>query len=120
MDEMARMKKLGERIRTAREHLGLSQEKLAFRWGKQQYQISEYENGNRRVYAHDLPELARILQVNISYFFQDEADDSETDLLEETLVHIYRNLQSRSAQEFAVNVLQELRTMMARRDASDS
>jgi len=120
VDEATRMKQLGQRIKEARERLALSQEDLAHKWGKQQYQVSEYERGKRRIYAHDLPQLADVLQVQISYFFDDKNNDedhqaNETDednKLEETLVYIFRDLNSASAQEFAVKVLRELRQMI--------
>lgn len=125
-DEARRMQILGQRIKWAREQLSLSQEDLAHRWGKKQYQISEYENGKRRIYAHDLPRLANALHVQINYFFQNDQDetqskqsgnDDENDLVEEqikTLNHIFRNLHSQSAREFALKVLVELRHMTER------
>jgi transcriptional regulator with XRE-family HTH domain len=112
VDEATRMRILGQRIRQAREQLGLSQEDLAHEWGKKQYQISEYENGKRRIYAHDLPQLANSLHVEVSYFFQNEINQTDTHLLEETLLHTFRNLRSKAAQEFAMKVLVELHIML--------
>lgn len=112
MDEVTQMRLLGQRIRAAREQLSLSQEDLAHKWGKQQYQISEYENGKRRVYAHDLPDLANALNVQIDYFFQNHIPESEVNPLEETMLQLFRNLRSRSAQEFAMKVIQELHHML--------
>lgn len=112
MNEANRMQLLGQRIRQARENLGLSQERLAHRWGKKQYQISEYENGKRRIYAHDLPQLADALRVPIPYFFQDDIGLKESNVLEETLIDTFRSLRSETAQESAIKILQELRNMV--------
>lgn len=115
MDEETQMKLLGERMRRAREGKGMSQEQLAYEWGKKQYQISEYENGKRRIYAHDLPQLAAVLQMPIIYFFQDFAEfvDTDTDeMQEEQFIHILRNLRSKPAKAFALTLLLELQKML--------
>lgn len=115
-DEARRMKLLGQRIKLSREQLSLSQEDLAHHWGKKQYQISEYKNSKRRIYAYDLPQLANALHVQITYFFQEDvkSSDKENDLVDEqvkTLIHIFRNLDSQSVREFALKILKELRHM---------
>ena len=85
---------------------------LAHKWGKQQYQISEYENGNRRIYAHDLPVLAKALNVPISYFFQDEAVTEKESELEEVLLHEFRTLSSDEARQFVVKHLRDLAQLL--------
>jgi transcriptional regulator with XRE-family HTH domain len=60
---------LGQRIRQAREARGLTQEQLAERIARDQRSVSEYESGKRRIYAHDLPNIARALNVPVMYFF---------------------------------------------------
>lgn len=75
---------LGKRIRQAREKLGLSQDDLAERVGRDQRAVSEYESGKRRIYAHDLPTFADALSVPVVYFFRDAdaADDKDEMLLD--------------------------------------
>lgn len=63
---------LGDRIRFARERVGISQDELAVRLGRDQRTISQYENGKRKVLITDLPVLARILRVPVSFFFEGE------------------------------------------------
>ena len=108
VDEATQMRLLGQRIRLAREQLGISQEDLAHQWGKQQYQVSKIETGQRRVYAHDLPRLAQVLHVPISHFFQDTETQNEADLLEETLLHEFRSLTSADAQHYIIKHLRQL------------
>lgn len=72
---------LGERIRQAREALGLSQDDLATRVNRDQRSVSEYENGKRRIYAHDLPTFAQALQVPIGYFFQEVVSSDDVDVM---------------------------------------
>lgn len=78
-------RQLGQRIRQARERLGMTQETLAERAGKDQRAISEYENGKRRLSAVDLPVFAQALEVSLLYFFEGEmtAKDEDAALLEE-------------------------------------
>lgn len=75
----------GQRLRQARERVGISQEELARLMGKDQTAISEYERGKRKVTITDLPTLANILKVSIGYFFEGEltADDYDRALLRE-------------------------------------
>ena len=54
---------LGQRIRTAREAQGLSQEEFAARISRDQRAVSEYENGKRKITVTDLPRLAEVLGV---------------------------------------------------------
>ena len=81
---------LGERIRQARETLGLSQDELAVRVGRDQRSISEYENGKRRIYAHDLPTFAEALHVPIIYFFHDVSTADDLDVL---LLDVFHQLE---------------------------
>jgi transcriptional regulator with XRE-family HTH domain len=64
-------KHVGNRIRIRRKMLNLSQEKLAERLGITFQQVQKYEKGTNRVGAGRLYQLARILQVPVSYFFPD-------------------------------------------------
>lgn len=57
----------------------MSQDELAERVERDQRSISEYENGKRRIYAHDLPKFALALQVPISYFFEAVASPDDLD-----------------------------------------
>lgn len=94
----------GARIRQARERLGISQEELAARLDKKQNSISEYENGNRRIFATDLPRLARILGVPITFFFDGELDN---DALDEALLAEFRRLSTVQAKQTAVGLLRQ-------------
>lgn len=79
------LKKLGQRLREARERRNLSQEDLGALIGKDQTAISEYENAKRKITITDLPRLAEVLNVSINYFFEGEltADDLDRALLRE-------------------------------------
>jgi transcriptional regulator with XRE-family HTH domain len=105
LDEQAQLELLGKRIREAREQLGLSQEDFGAKISRTQFAVSEYENGKRRIYAHDLPKIARVLQVSINYFF-DETD--EADASEEIILRAFRNLPSTKAKHIATNIMNQL------------
>lgn len=65
-------KQIGDRIRSARERRGMTQDELGQRIGKTKTAISGYENGKRAIHLTELPELAKALEVPIAYFFGDE------------------------------------------------
>lgn len=60
---------VGNRIRTRRMALGMSQEKLGDRLGLSFQQVQKYEKGTNRVGASRLQAICAILQVPVSYFF---------------------------------------------------
>ena len=68
-------KRVGDRARSRRVALGMSQEKLAASLGTAVPQLQEWEAGTTRVGAGRLLELARILDVEPAFFFSAEHDD---------------------------------------------
>ncbi|MGH7120415.1 MAG: helix-turn-helix domain-containing protein, partial [Acetobacteraceae bacterium] len=62
---------VGSRIRLRRTLLGLSQERLGDAIGLTFQQVQKYERGINRVGASRLFDLARVLDVPISFFFDD-------------------------------------------------
>src|SRR5918997_2450260 len=88
--------RVGARLRLRRNMLGLSQEKLGELIGLTFQQIQKYERGANRIGASRLHELSRVLDVPVSFFFDDTdpvrapamgdvgelpAEDVEADLL---------------------------------------
>ena len=66
---------VGLRIRMARLATGMSQETLADGLRLTFQQVQKYEKGLNRVGAGRLTDIARILGVPVSYFFEDTGDD---------------------------------------------
>jgi len=64
---------VGGRIRQRRTLLGMKQEKLAEAIGLSFQQLQKYEHGRNRVGASRLFDLARVLDVPISHFFEEMA-----------------------------------------------
>jgi len=62
---------VGARVRQRRTLLGLSQEKLGDRLNLTFQQVQKYERGANRIGASRLYELSRVLDVPVSYFFDD-------------------------------------------------
>lgn len=62
---------VGSRVRLRRTLLGLSQEKLAGAVGLTFQQIQKYERGANRIGASRLFQLSRVLDVPVSFFFDD-------------------------------------------------
>lgn len=65
---------VGSRVRLRRTLLGLSQEKLGEAVGLTFQQIQKYERGANRIGASRLFEFSRILDVPVSFFFDDMTD----------------------------------------------
>ncbi len=62
---------VGTRVRLRRNMLGLSQEKLGEAIGLTFQQVQKYERGANRIGASRLHDLSRVLDVPVSFFFDD-------------------------------------------------
>lgn len=67
---------VGSRIRLRRTMLGMSQERLGESLGITFQQIQKYEKGTNRVGASRLQNISSILNVPVSFFFEDAPGDS--------------------------------------------
>ncbi len=67
---------VGDRIRVRRTLLGMNQEKLGEALGLSFQQVQKYEKGADRVSASRLFQLSKILNVSMSYFFDNLPADS--------------------------------------------
>ncbi|KQR77923.1 Cro/Cl family transcriptional regulator [Rhizobium sp. Leaf384] len=67
---------VGSRIRLRRTMLGMSQEKLGEALGITFQQIQKYEKGTNRVGASRLQNISAILNVPVSFFFEDAPGDA--------------------------------------------
>mgnify|MGYP001809629511 CR=1 FL=1 len=69
---------VGARVRLRRTLLGMSQEKLGEALGLTFQQVQKYERGANRIGASRLFDLSRVLDVPVSFFYDDMADGVET------------------------------------------
>ncbi len=69
---------VGSRVRMRRTLLGMSQEKLGDALGLTFQQVQKYERGANRVGASRLYQISRILDVPVSFFFDEMAAESAT------------------------------------------
>ena len=70
---------VGQRLRQRRVLAGLSQEKLARMVGITFQQVQKYERGANRIVASRLYQLANVLDVPVSYFFEEITEDAAND-----------------------------------------
>jgi transcriptional regulator with XRE-family HTH domain len=68
---------VGSRVRLRRTLLGLSQEKLGEAIGLTFQQVQKYERGANRIGASRLYDLARVLDVPVSFFFEEMAPETK-------------------------------------------
>ena len=69
---------VGKRLKLRRSLLGLSQEKLADSVALTFQQIQKYEKGTNRISAGRLFEFSKILEVPVSYFYEQIASNKKT------------------------------------------
>ena len=62
-------KEVGSRVRMRRISIGMSQEKLGDMLGLTFQQVQKYEKGTNRISVARLVDIAKILDVNIHFFF---------------------------------------------------
>jgi transcriptional regulator with XRE-family HTH domain len=67
---------VGSRVRLRRTLLGMSQEKLGEAIGLTFQQVQKYERGANRIGASRLFDLSRVLDVPVSFFFDDMASET--------------------------------------------
>lgn len=109
---------VGQRVRLRRTLLGLSQEKLGEAIGITFQQVQKYERGTNRISASRLHSMAIVLDVPISYFFDDQDESvrpsapTETDELygRETLelVRAYYAVKNPSVRKRVVELIRSL------------
>ncbi len=68
---------VGSRVRLRRTLLGMSQEKLGDALGLTFQQIQKYERGANRIGSSRLYKISKILDVPVSYFFEEMPTDVE-------------------------------------------
>jgi transcriptional regulator with XRE-family HTH domain len=67
---------VGARVRLRRTLLGMSQEKLGEAIGLTFQQVQKYERGANRIGASRLFDLSRVLDVPVSYFFEEMSENA--------------------------------------------
>lgn len=68
---------VGNRVRLRRTMLGMSQERLGQSIGLTFQQVQKYERGTNRIGSSRLYELSKVLDVPVSFFFDDMPDEIE-------------------------------------------
>lgn len=81
-------KRLGERLREAREYLGFSQEEVAKFLGVPRSAVSNVETGSRKIDALELKKLGGLYKRPVSHFTGD--DDHEAGNMTGDVAHLAR------------------------------
>src|SRR6202453_3199655 len=81
---------VGSRVRLRRTLLGMSQEKLGDALGLTFQQVQKYERGANRVGARRLYDLSRVLDVPVSYFFDEFTEQAAAPGMGESPVDPYQ------------------------------
>src|SRR5687768_5432809 len=94
------LKLFGQRIRAARERVGITQEELAVRVGRAQNLISRYERGQQGMHISELPILAEALGVPIGYFFGESSSSEEILVVLQQLLPPFQESAKQSISEY--------------------
>lgn len=89
-------KQLGEKLRLAREYLGLSQDEVAKHLGIPRTALTNIESGQRKIDALELRRVADLYRQPVSYF---TGDDTAADALPTDVAHLARTAASLSAKD---------------------
>jgi transcriptional regulator with XRE-family HTH domain len=79
---------IGKQVRLRRIALEMTQEKLADALGLTFQQIQKYEKGVNRIGAGRLLEIARVLEVDVTYFFDGLPDYTASTTTAESVFHL--------------------------------
>ncbi len=77
-------KHVGQRLRQRRWVIGITQQQLAEAVGIKFQQIQKYETGANRVSASRLWDISKVLDVPISYFFDEVSEDVPGSSIDQT------------------------------------
>jgi transcriptional regulator with XRE-family HTH domain len=99
---LATQAEIGQRIRQARDRVGMSQNDFATAVDKDQTAISEYETGKRKVPAVELSTFARVLGVPVSYFYD---GDFQADAVDQMILKEIQALPTVEAREAALQFI---------------
>lgn len=97
---------VGARVRLRRTLLGMSQEKLGEAIGLTFQQVQKYERGANRIGASRLFDLSRVLDVPVSFFFDDMS--TETSSVSRATPGMGESAQSFEGQELGKREILEL------------
>lgn len=113
---------VGARLRMRRTLLGMSQTKLGQAVSLTFQQIQKYERGANRIGASRLHQFSRILEVPVSYFFEDmpgeRSNEPSTPVMGRKILELARHFQAiedPAAQEAVYRLVKSLSTHQTRR-----
>lgn len=84
---------VGQRIRMRRAMLGISQQELSQKLQISFQQLQKYEKGSNRVSAGKLFYIAKLLKVDIGYFYPGSGKDDYQEILEADSINCYVPMQ---------------------------
>jgi len=92
--------KLGERLKEAREYVGLKQDHVAKKLGIPRSALSNIEAGSRKVDAIELAQLAKLYQRPVAWFTGEDTT-SRSNAMPEDVAHVARAAAALSQQDRA-------------------
>lgn len=106
--------RVGRRLYERRTELGLTRTAVASALGIVRGQIKKYEEGRNRISPGRLDQLSELLDVNVSWFFQAEAEGSRQqnqnrdEAMQQRLLAAFRRITSRDDQMTLIELAERL------------
>lgn len=86
--------RIAERFRILRTINGISQKQMGEIIGVSFQQIQKYENGINRVSLSNLMDLCKIFNISMDYFFDKDAEEDVSFVLDKKVLEVVRKIQS--------------------------
>ncbi|GCE01855.1 helix-turn-helix domain-containing protein [Embleya hyalina] len=112
-DDATERTRLGQKLRSTRDYLGLSQQQVSERTGIPRSAVSDIERGVRKVDTMELKKLARLYRLSTSYFLD---EDEDADAGEHALAGMPRTRKDLTAED-RIEVARFIHYLKARRAA---
>jgi len=104
-------KEIGDKIKTRRRKLGISQEELAEILGVTYQQVQRYENGTNKLNVENIQTVANAINVPVSYFFEGEKPSTIAErpvfylsANENRLLRYFRKIKSNASKNTVIQV----------------
>jgi transcriptional regulator with XRE-family HTH domain len=90
---------LGQRLKEAREYLGLSQEFVADQLGVPRASVSAMETGRRKVSSLELKQLARLYKQTVQFFYGEAETLPQAQPRDEAMLALFRTANDLSIED---------------------
>lgn len=111
-------KTVGQRIKSVRRCLGITQRELGSMIGLTFQQVQKYENGSNRISIDRLVEIANVLNTKVTIFLDELTDDKKTSIERELfsgntveIIKALRQIKSDTSRELILDMIKKMKSL---------